>query len=102
MLKDVTIDLKDETVKGTTVDVSVSGAAIWGPRAAPHGRMKIQLQLDEEEETTFEVDGVVVREFQSDGGSLWGVAFTGLDQETKERLRQFVEQHADAGDEQES
>jgi len=98
MLKDVTIDLKGETLKGTTMDVSVGGAAIWGPRAAPHGRMKIQLQLDDEEEATFEVDGVVVREFSSDGGSLWGVAFTGLDDATKERLREFVAKHSEPRD----
>jgi hypothetical protein len=89
---DVTIDLPDQRLSATALDVSEGGLAIWGPKPAPRARMKITLAL-EDAKTSFEANGVVVREFDSDGGSVWGVAFLGLDDGAKERLKSYVRLH---------
>lgn len=85
------IELPHEQLSATMLDVSVGGAAIWGPRPAPEGPMRIRIELDA---TAFELEGVAVREFASDGGSVWGVAFRDVDEATRARLRAYVEMHA--------
>ena len=72
----------------------MGGIAIWGPGPAPKGPIKITMEL-EDASITFEVDGEVVREFESDGGAVWGVAFRGVDDTTRDKLRAVVSGRAE-------
>lgn len=94
VFNDVTVELPTETLSATALDVGVGGVAIWGPGPAPRGPIKITMEL-EDASISFEVDGEVVREFESDGGAVWGVAFRGLDDSTRDQLQAFVDGRAE-------
>lgn len=93
-MRDAMVELGDGQVTATILDVGTGGISIWGPGEAPDGPIGVRIQLEEDRDP-LELTGVVVRQFESDGGAVWGMAFTDLDADSAQRLMAFVEGHAD-------
>jgi c-di-GMP-binding flagellar brake protein YcgR len=90
LLSEVTIELPTgREVSATALDLSVSGISVWAPGIAPRQPVKVRLELADDS-APIELAARVAREFESDGGSVWGLEFQGLDDETRERLVDFV------------
>ena len=81
-----------EIVGATAMDVSETGVSIWATGERPNASFRIRLPLDDGLDP-LEVDGVIAREFRSDGGSVWGIEFQGLSEGAKMRLKLYVEKH---------
>jgi hypothetical protein len=60
---------------------------VWAPYKAPAGALILRLSLGEEELT---LQGRVAREFESDGGAVWGIEFFGLDARAAEMLNRYI------------
>lgn len=93
-MREATVELGDGPVTATILDVGSGGISIWGPGQAPDGPVGVRVQLEEDREP-LELKAVVVRQFESDGGAVWGMAFTNLDPVSRRRLLAFVEQNAE-------
>lgn len=94
VMRDATVELGDGQVTATILDVGSGGISIWGPGEAPDGPIGVRLRLEEDRDP-LQLTGMVVRQFESDGGSVWGLAFTDLDAASRERLMAFVDRHAE-------
>ena len=89
VMTEVEIDVGGEVIKVTTMDLGLGGLSVWAPYASPGGPVVVRLPLD---------DGIapltlpsrIAREFQSDGGAVWGLAFDGLDSTQRARLEVFL------------
>lgn len=78
------------------LDLSPQGVGVWGPASCPAGPFKLSLPLDDSLGPLV-VDAKVARQFQSDGGAVWGIHFIDLDDEAKRRLADYIaRQHAAA------
>lgn len=90
LLSEVTVELPTgREVSATALDISVTGISVWAPGMAPRQAVKVRLELADGS-APIEVAARVAREFESDGGSVWGMEFQGLDEETRARLSIFV------------
>ncbi|GEM_PF-5660671 len=71
----------------TSLNLSSSGIALWGPSKAPTGALRLDLPLGSEH---VQVRGRVVREFESDGGSVWGIEFVGVDAGVRGTIASYI------------
>ncbi len=90
LLSEVTVELPTgREVSATALDVSISGLSVWAPGVAPRQPVKVRLELVDGS-APIVVAARVAREFESDGGSVWGLEFQAVDEPTRERLSLFV------------
>ena len=90
LLSEVTVELPTgREVSATALDISVTGISVWAPGVAPRQPVKVRLELVDGS-TPIEVSARVAREIESDGGSVWGLEFQSVDEETRVRLDAFV------------
>ncbi len=82
-------------IEATAFDIGRRGISIWASGVRPQGRIRLTIPL-EEGEAPLVVDGRVVREFESDGGAVWGIEFADLPPEAAERLERFVAARAES------
>ena len=86
----VTLQYAAGTTDATTLDLSACGVAVWTAAAPPPGEVHVTFDLDG---ARIRARATVARTFRGDGGSLWGLVFTGLDPLTRTRIRQYVNRH---------
>ena len=79
----------------TAFDIGRRGISIWASGVRPDGLVRLTIPLDESEPPLV-VDGRVVREFESDGGAVWGIEFVDLPEADAMRLARFVEARKEA------
>lgn len=84
-----TLEFDGHTVQATAMDLSLSGLAVWAPEGAtPGGNVLIKMEIDGQ--GIFEVDATLARQFESDGGAVWGLAFQGIDAAKHARLDAYL------------
>ncbi len=79
----------NKVVGATAMDMSETGVSVWATGQRPNGVLRVRLPL-EDGLAVLEVNGSIVREFRSDGGSVWGIEFQGLDDGVRTRLKLYV------------
>ncbi len=85
----VKLAIDGETVEATALDLSVSGVSVWAPEVrAPAGALGIEMVIDAA--GPLRLTGKLARQFESDGGSVWGIAFDGVDAGTLQRLERYL------------
>ncbi len=90
ILTTVSIELNGRVMDATALDLSVSGISIWAPEGeTANGPIKIKMVIDDHGPLL--VTGKLAREFESDGGSVWGIAFQGIDDGVTKRLEAYLE-----------
>lgn len=82
-------------MEATAFDIGRRGISIWASGVRPDGLVRLTIPLDESEPPLV-VDGRVVREFESDGGAVWGIEFVDLPEADAMRLARFVEARKEA------
>jgi hypothetical protein len=88
-MSEVLLDYEGTKMTLNALDLSADGVGVWGPAQCPAGAFKLSLPLDDAL-GTLTVDAKVARQFQSDGGSVWGITFIDLDVAAKQRLRSYI------------
>jgi c-di-GMP-binding flagellar brake protein YcgR len=92
LLSEVTVELPTgREVSATALDISVTGLSVWAPGVAPRQPVTVRLELVDGS-APIVVAARVAREFESDGGSVWGLEFQSIDEATRVRLEGFVHQ----------
>ncbi len=81
-----------DVAQATTLDVGLTGIAIWATGSRPSGPVRLRLPL-EDGLPPLEVDGQIAREFRSDGGAVWGIEFQDLGTLALERLQRYAQTH---------
>ena len=94
-MSEVQVDYEGTKMTLNGLDLSPTGMGLWGPTNCPAGTFKVSLQLDDAL-APLEANARVVRQFHSDGGAVWGVAFDGLDAEGERRLQSYIARQAAA------
>lgn len=86
----VELDLGGPPIFATALDMSVSGMALWAPDGIkPLGEFRVLLTIDDR--GSMELSARLAREYESDGGSVWGVAFTYVPPEIAARIESYLE-----------
>ena len=88
-MRPVSVGTDGDPVQATTLDLSETGIAVWGPEGPPPKAVELTFELDDGEPLALR--GVVVRQFESDGGAVWGIEFRELESSARARLRAFVD-----------
>ena len=78
-----------EVVGATAMDLSETGVSVWATGHKPNAALRVRLPLNDGLDS-LEVDGAIAREFRSDGGSVWGIEFSGLDDGARMRLKLYI------------
>ncbi len=87
----ISIVLPDGTVReATAFDIGRRGISIWAEGVRPQGAIRLTIPLADGGPDLV-VEGHVVREFESDGGAVWGIEFTNLAPADADRITRFVE-----------
>ena len=86
---DVVVEDKGTATTLSGLDLSAGGLGVWGPAECPSGTFKVSFALSDKLERLV-VEAKVARQFQSDGGAVWGISFVGLSELAKKRLRAHV------------
>jgi c-di-GMP-binding flagellar brake protein YcgR len=90
VMTSVEIDLGGARLSATAMDMSVSGISVWAPDGVkPLGEFTIVLDIDKR--GPIELGARVAREYESDGGSVWGLAFTYVPPEIAARIESYLE-----------
>ena len=85
-----TLDVGGQTIEATAMDVSATGISVWAPEGVdPSGPIGITFQIDDA--GPIRLTGILARQFESDGGSVWGIHFEGVDPSVTKRLEAYVE-----------
>lgn len=93
----VTIRHRDGVTHATSLDISETGMAVWADGDAPLGRVELLFELDA---SPVHLVGHIARQFQSDGGAVWGIAFDSLDRARLRVIERYIfsqQPLADAG-----
>lgn len=89
ILTTVDIELNGKALQATALDLSVSGISIWAPEGEDSSSpIQIKMQIDDQGPIT--VTGKVARQFESDGGAVWGIAFQDLADGIEQRLEAYL------------
>lgn len=89
ILTTVNIELNGRSMEATALDLSVSGISIWAPEGEDaSGPIKIEMVIDDHGPMV--LTGKVARQFESDGGAVWGIAFQGVDAAITARLEAYL------------
>lgn len=89
-MHEVTVDYEGTKLTLSGLDISPSGMGLWGPTNCPAGVFELTLPLDDAMDPIV-TRARVVRQFHSDGGSVWGVTFEGLADAARQRLERYIE-----------
>ena len=90
VMASVQIDLGGAQLEATALDMSISGISVWAPQGIkPIGEFKITMTVDHR--GAIVVPARLKREFQSDGGAVWGLAFGELPPEVAARIEAYLE-----------
>lgn len=85
----VSLQVGGQTVEATAMDLSLTGISVWAPEGiSPSGPLKVTMQIDDPGPIT--LDGTVARQFESDGGSVWGIHFENVDPAITARIEAYV------------
>jgi len=87
LMTEVSVDHGSGPIPLTTLDLSVTRISLWSTNPAPTGALTVELPL---EGRNLSLHGRVVREFTSDGGSVWGIEFFGTDHRTQGALASYI------------
>lgn len=85
LMSEVILEYEGRRTAVTALDLSVGGMAVWCSDPIPKGPMQIHFDLGDGPPAR--LVGKVVRTFESDGGSVWGLAFQDPDPSVIDRLR---------------
>jgi hypothetical protein len=89
-----TLEVNGQSIEATAMDISATGISVWAPEGVnPSGPIGLQFEIDEK--GPIKLTGVLARQFESDGGSVWGIHFEGVDPAITKRLEAYVESLAD-------
>lgn len=88
-MQEVTIDYEGSQMTLSALDLSTNGVGVWGPARCPAGPFKVSFPIDDGG-AALKATGRVVRQYHSDGGSVWGIQFTEIDEASARRLAEFV------------
>jgi len=88
-MQEVTIDYEGSQMSLSALDLSANGVGVWGPARCPAGPFKVSLPI-EDGGPPLKATGRVVRQYHSDGGSVWGIQFTDIDDASSQRLAAYV------------
>ena len=84
-----TLIVDGATIEATAMDLSISGISVWAPEgvsaAGLHG---VRIEIDDK--GIIELDGRVARQFESDGGAVWGIQFQHVPDAVTARLEAYV------------
>jgi len=83
----VTLHHRGGETTATSLDISEDGMAVWAQGNTPSGRVEVAFELEERKVL---IVGRIAREFRSDGGSVWGIAFESRDQRALRIVERFV------------
>ncbi len=92
-MHEVLVDYEGSQMTLNGLDISPNGMGLWGPTNCPAGLFKVTVPLDDSLDP-LQAQARVVRQFHSDGGAVWGVAFENLDAASKRRLERFIERQS--------
>lgn len=84
-----TIEGRGGTITCDMLDVGLGGMAVAAQGDPPPGFVRVHFRVGPDS-ASFEVDGKVVRNVQSEDSGVWGVQFLEMDAGTKKRLRGYV------------
>jgi c-di-GMP-binding flagellar brake protein YcgR len=86
----VEIDLGGAQMTATSMDLSASGISVWAPDGIkPLGEFNVSFEFDRRGPIT--LPARVAREYESDGGSVWGLAFGYVPPEIAARIESYLE-----------
>jgi hypothetical protein len=88
-MHEVLLDYEGTKMTLNALDISADGVGVWGPASCPAGAFKLSLPLDDQLGPLL-VDGKVARQFQSDGGAVWGITFLNMSESAKQRLEAYI------------
>ncbi len=91
LMTEVEVEFGGQTLTTTALDISRTGLSVWAPEAAPGVELVLRFEL---EGSRLTVRGHVAREFHSDGGAVWGMAFLDLDEQLEARFVEYVARNA--------
>jgi hypothetical protein len=74
------------------MDLSHRGLSVWAPGKAPQTPLRITMAIDGRPVI---LKGRVARQFESDGGAVWGIEFADADGDDQESL-EIVSAYVDA------
>lgn len=87
--QEVVIEYGDRRLRATAMDVSERGMSVWVSDKAPHEPLRITMAVDNRPVI---LSGQVAREFESDGGGVWGIEFEAHeDTESYQILKAVIE-----------
>ena len=85
----VGLEVGGQTMDATAMDLSLTGVSVWAPEGvSPGGVLKVTMQIDDTGPITLE--GTVARQFESDGGSVWGIHFQNVDPAITARIEAYL------------
>ena len=88
-MHEVLLDYEGTKMTLNALDISPQGIGVWGPASCPAGAFKLSLNLDDSMGPLV-VDAKVARQFQSDGGAVWGISFLNVDAAAQQRLDAYI------------
>lgn len=91
LMTEVEVEFGGRTLTTTALDISRTGLSVWAPEAAPGVDLVLRFEF---EGSPLSIRGQVAREFHSDGGAVWGVAFLELDEQLEARFIDYVARNA--------
>lgn len=79
------------TMRVNAMDLSAEGVSVWVPELNTDEPVRITMAIDGR---PILLTGRVVRQFESDGGAVWGLEFTSFENDESQRiLVDFVNSH---------
>lgn len=93
MSHEVVLEYGGHSVRVPAMDLSHHGLSVWAPGKAPQTPLRITMAIDNRPVI---LKGRVARQFESDGGAVWGIEFApaeggGDDQENLEIVSAYVD-----------
>ena len=91
MSQEVVLEYGDRRLRATAMDVSERGMSVWASGKAPLDPLRITMAANNR---PLILSGQVAREFESDGGSVWGIEFDAHeDTESWQILKAVIDAH---------
>jgi hypothetical protein len=85
----VRLEIGGQTLDATAMDLSLTGVSVWAPEGVePKGPLTIGMEIDDA--GPLKLQGTVARQFESDGGSVWGIHFENVDPAVTARIDAYI------------
>jgi len=91
---EVILEYGGRSMRVPAMDLSRRGVSVWAPGKAPQTPLRITMAIADRPVV---LRGRVARQFESDGGAVWGIEFAsdeGGDQENLQIVTEFVDARA--------